>query len=232
MNRQSILEIIEEEILYLQYTKKIIQETDDNKALEFFEDLFYRNRHPIFRRIIEREVIKEVKVDCPFANRTKSDVIEFLTSPGQRQEGVKEIKNFLHKSEHLSIIDPYFFNPPNKTKANSEYIEKKIDINDKYIKEIQKTFIKESIKKLDIYCLPSPNKVVRQALQSICKEKNIQLNIYTSVSIHDRVIISDNNKAIVVGTSFGGLGNKYAFILPLPNEDLEEFKKELFALKN
>ena len=216
MEKQIILKIINEEISHLQNIKSILQETNEKEALDLCVELFYERKYPFRRRIIEREVIKEVKVNCPFENQSNTDIIKFLTAPGQRQEGVNIIKDFIYKSKYLIIVDPYFFNPTDKKN---------------YIKEIQKTFIKPSITKLDIYCLPGPTKKIKEALQEICKEKNIQFNVYTSVSIHDRIIISDNEKAIVVGTSFGGLGNKYAFILPLPNEDLKNFKKELFKLK-
>ncbi len=47
--------------------------------------------------------------------------------------------------------------------------------------------------------------------------------MYRTKTIHDRVWIVEGRKAFVVGTSFQGIGNKFSFILDLPNEDLEKF---------
>jgi len=57
---------------------------------------------------------------------------------------------------------------------------------------------------------------------------SIKLSLRTNSKIHDRVWIADKNTAFVIGTSFGGLGRRLAFLLDLPSEDLTRFKRYLF----
>jgi hypothetical protein len=55
--------------------------------------------------------------------------------------------------------------------------------------------------------------------------------MYKTKTIHDRVWIVEGRKAFVVGTSFQGIGNKFSFILDIPNVDLEIFNLHLEKIR-
>ncbi|TOM09059.1 hypothetical protein CGH83_22850 [Vibrio parahaemolyticus] len=63
------------------------------------------------------------------------------------------------------------------------------------------------------------------------RSRNIKLTYIETNEIHDRVFIRDQDEAVLVGTSLGGYGNKLAFVLDLPNEDLENFKAALEKIR-
>ena len=61
----------------------------------------------------------------------------------------------------------------------------------------------------------------------------VSLKLFVDYSLHDRVWIVNDNHAFIVGTSFGSIGKKVAFIIDLPNDDYISFKKHLMkATKN
>jgi hypothetical protein len=85
--------------------------------------------------------------------------------------------------------------------------------------------------KLDVFHNPGPMKVIRRRVQAFADEAGIQLRNYPTEELHDRVWIRDGAQAKVVGTSFGGLGRKMAFVLDLPPADLEEFQHQLRRIR-
>jgi hypothetical protein len=62
-------------------------------------------------------------------------------------------------------------------------------------------------------------------------EKNINLSNYPTTEIHDRVWIKNSGQAKLVGTSFGGLSHKLAFIVDLPQDDVVLFMHELYRIQ-
>ncbi|WP_197742268.1 hypothetical protein [Bradyrhizobium sp. TM102] len=71
------------------------------------------------------------------------------------------------------------------------------------------------------------NKDVADRLNQMFRRRDIRVRIYKTDDIHDRVWIKDSLEAFSIGTSFNGLGNKFAFILPLPSSDVRSFLSEL-----
>jgi hypothetical protein len=66
-------------------------------------------------------------------------------------------------------------------------------------------------------------RIVRKA-----RKYGVQLTQSSSQEFHDRVWIADCKQAVVVGTSFNGIGKRAAFILPLPWPDLHAILEFLY----
>lgn len=61
---------------------------------------------------------------------------------------------------------------------------------------------------------------IKQDIKNLASENGVRFTETDTDLIHDRIWIADRKRAIVVGTSLGGLGNRMAFILQLPRYDL------------
>lgn len=150
-------------------------------------------------------------------------VMRFITGMQNRlQEERKYVTSWLSGCQKLTIVDPYFFSfgGPNKvfrTVAN-------------YMDWLESELIPRSAKEIDVFHLPGPNGRVTSSFKNFCQRKAIRLRTYATNEIHDRVLIRDGEVARVLGTSFGGLGNKIAFMLDLPGHDLEDFKGALHRI--
>ncbi|TOB05723.1 hypothetical protein CGK13_21800, partial [Vibrio parahaemolyticus] len=68
----------------------------------------------------------------------------------------------------------------------------------------------------------SKTNAVKTSIERMFKDNGIFFSTATTEEVHDRVWISDRNRALVVGTSLNGIGNRAAFLLPLPDSDLNE----------
>ncbi|TOM29243.1 hypothetical protein CGH80_23485, partial [Vibrio parahaemolyticus] len=87
------------------------------------------------------------------------------------------------------------------------------------------------IRSLEVFHLPGPQGEVKMKIHKTLRSRNIKLTYIETNEIHDRVFIRDQDEAVLVGTSLGGYGNKLAFVLDLPNEDLENFKAALEKIR-
>lgn len=61
---------------------------------------------------------------------------------------------------------------------------------------------------------------IKGCIEQRLKKKRIRMTDKPTTEIHDRVWIADRQRAIVVGTSLNGIGKRAAFLLPLPDCDL------------
>jgi len=180
---------------------------------------FYRdaeNEIRKLRRTIEKK-LERVDVNCPLAKGSSdSNVLEMLTGLSMRNEGLKEIRDFTKNTENLIVIDPYIYGGET---GNSK----------KYIDEFTKSSRLQSLKKLHIvYSSKHGNtKAIKNGIETISKEVGCTFSDVDNSSIHDRIWISDRQRAITVGTSLGGLGNRLCFILQLPKVDLENLLEYL-----
>lgn len=157
---------------------------------------------------------------CAFAEGDRADhVIKLITGiEGKQHEERKHLTSWLSGALHLTVVDPYFFSfsGPNKVyRTEAQYLESIVDL------------IPTTLQTIEVYHLPGPNKKIFNPFQKHCRKKNIALRNWATTEIHDRVLIKNNSEAKVLGTSFGGLGNKIAFVLDLPEEDLKVFRSEL-----
>ena len=150
-------------------------------------------------------------------------IMKFITGLEDRiSEERKYLTSWLKGCQNITIVDPYFFSfgGPNKvfrTLGN-------------YTSWLESELIPSSAKQLTIFHLPGPNGKIVSSFKGFCNRKNIKLDLHSTNEIHDRVIIKNGEVGRALGTSFGGFGNKIAFMLDLPNEDLHAFKEELHRI--
>lgn len=142
---------------------------------------------------------------------------------GRHREERKSITSWLSGTGTLTIVDPYFFLFAKENKI--------FRTQEKYVEWLLDLFPK-GLERLDVFHLPSPNRRIVASITQHCKMKRISLGKWETTEIHDRVLIKDGIEAKAIGTSFGGFGNKIAFVLDLPKEDLDVFRKELHRIKS
>jgi len=214
---------------YIEHLKRIIghlekSEDKDIDEEEYFPNILFHHyadlqehMHAMMHRMESK--LEEINNCC----KSGSDQInKFIVKKGGFEEGGRFLKEWIFDADELIICDPYYFQWT-KTKV--------FETESQYSDELLK-ILPHKVKSLTVYHLPGPNKRIYSKIQTSCQSIGRRLKIYATNEIHDRVWIKNNSVGISVGTSFNGLGNKAAFILPLPEQDLEQFKKNLFEIRN
>lgn len=136
-----------------------------------------------------------------------------------RRNSIEYLAGFFHDVQHITICDPYFLLPARHKPV--------VD----YATELDQVF-PDSLRSLELFVKPSTRDgEVGDLLNAFCEAHNIAVAVYETNEIHDRIWIKDTFSAYIVGTSFNGLGHKFSFILPLPNEDLKQFQQELQEIR-
>ena len=174
-------------------------------------------------RVLEQrlEVIDSRIAECCQVAKRDSELLHHLIAPiGAYRESIKYIDTWLKDAETLIVTDPYFYQYDKGTyRTHTEYSETLTSI------------LPRKLGKLDVFHLPGPHGHIKNKVEKYCRDHGIKLRNYPTNEIHDRVWIKNSNSAKVVGTSFGGIGNKLAFILDLPVQDLQSFKVELHRIR-
>jgi hypothetical protein len=173
---------------------------------------------------IERHLSSLETRRCAFSERENADRMMYLITgmANRRNEERRHITSWLAGTSRLTIVDPYFFSfsGPNKVfRTQAQYVEWLVD------------FIPKHTEQIEVFHLPAPNRRIYSAVAAHCKKKNIAMKTWETTEIHDRVLIKNDEEAKAIGTSFGGLGNKIAFVLDVPDEDLGVFRRELHRIK-
>ncbi len=138
-----------------------------------------------------------------------SSFLQVLVAPDDRMRGLRKIRDFTKDADKLMICDPYLFSgEKSDAKAIAEEFSRCARLNRKPAVHV-------------IHDAAHTTKAVRQAVKKIASDAGATLTILETDMIHDRVWIADRQRAVVVGTSFNGIGKRAAFILPLPKEDLD-----------
>ena len=201
----------------------------DLEDLSFWFRYWYRDtyagEHVSYRLSrIEKSLERLENRRCGLDHGERSDtVMRLITGMENRlNDERKYLTSWLSGCRRLAIVDPYFFSfgGPNKIfRTLSQYMD-----------WIEEELIPRSVKELEIFHLPGPNGKIISSFKKFCHRKGIRFTAYPTNEIHDRVLIRDGEVARMIGTSFGGLGNKIAFMLDLPSDDLEEFKHALHRI--
>ena len=145
--------------------------------------------------------------------RSDDGSLHLITLPGQRSIGLKELRDFTVDVESLIIVDPYAFSgSSDRAEEIAEDFKRTARAGGKWLKRVH--FVYDPSTK-------STTKAVKAAISKVFKESNIQMSTRKSSEMHDRVWIADRKRALVVGTSFNGIGGRAAFLLPLPEPDLQ-----------
>jgi hypothetical protein len=143
-------------------------------------------------------------------DRDNEGNLGLVTLPGQRALGLKELRDFTVEAESLIVVDPFVFSG-NKASAKviAAEFERTARVAGKWLKRVH-----------FIYDQSHMTNSVKAEIEGALAENNVRSTRCHSDVIHDRLWIADRSRAIVVGTSFNGIGGRAAFLLPLPEPDL------------
>ncbi len=168
---------------------------------------------------------RQDSIRCRFSDDDAGMVLKALTGPGVtgRSAPLRELRLWLKDAKRVVIADPYFMHGNTSGWGDLTDDEKK-DRADAYADEVRQVL--GPVAEVDVYHLPDPPKELRTAMKRIAFEGR-RVTPHETTEIHDRVWIKDGNDARVVGTSFGGIGSKLAFIIALSEEDRTRFQEEL-----
>lgn len=155
---------------------------------------------------------------CRLADTSDETLVEFITGIGAtaRARALHHLSGCLQGARHLTICDPYLLLSPRRGPSARDYVASIESVLPPTLAEIE-IFREEKRRQPE----------VASEMNDMFKRRDIRVRSYVTNDIHDRVWIANHDRAYVVGTSFNGLGNKCAFILPLPKEDLRSFLDEI-----
>jgi hypothetical protein len=214
---------------------KRMENSEDNTTINDFREIFRYRLHPFsddylidkLDKINER--LNNRNFQCRYSEETEG-IMKMLIAPkeGQsdmkdnRNTGLKEIRDFTCNSQELIIIDPYIFGGETENASN-------------YIQEFKRCSRIDNQKLNKIHIIYSSKhgntKIIKKEIKNLASDNNCTLTSYDSDKIHDRIWIKDKSEAIVVGTSFGGIGNRLCFILELPKYDLTNLLEHMTSEK-
>lgn len=219
---RALLELIEDETIPLEIVKQHFWRYSldrEDRLRKELSDLQFQIR-ALRIDLVERA---DAPVRCAYSEDS-GNYLEMLTGvPGSLAQEKKYLNKKSHSNNWMIITDPYFllWDGPNKAFSSERvYTDFIID------------FIPRDLKKLELFILPSPNKRIFKKFNDSIRSRGTSVSYWQTTEIHDRTIIRDNNTATLLGTSFGGYGNKLSFVLDIPSKDLEMFMTQLERIKN
>jgi len=216
-NRSRYLEILKK------YNKLMMEYEELLSVSEFSEEDFPNEvLFPLFPHrplYIERQ--------CAFmreSGEAQNFPMNLMVAPSEKAEGLTEISAFTRGSEELIIIDPYIFFKRSNIQEAIEDFKKSISLENTQDNNV-------CLRKVHfVYDPDRKNGAIYDAITETLQEKSIHFSEKPWDRLHDRIWISEHNgrkKAIVVGTSLNGIGNRLSFILPLPDRDLNDLYRFL-----
>lgn len=211
----------------LENSEDLEEITDDDLGRIFRHKLgpFYEDY--LIDKLAElKGLINQNKFQCRLS---KEEAMEFMIAPSSkgnnqsktqiRKSGLKEIRDFTKGAEELIIIDPYIFAGGNK--KSNEYLE-----------EFKKSsrIDNPGLSKIHIIYSSSHGRItksIKSGIKKLASNNSCKISNYDTDKFHDRIWIKNRSEAIIVGTSFGGVGNRLCFILELPHYDLKNLLEHL-----
>jgi len=233
MKKDKYLRFLNQRIENLQRLKRKVENNENLFEDENFEEWFMYEMEMTFHRFpyhphidellheihrLRNDINERGRLRCPISENQSGNLLEFIVGANGKKEGIKEIRDFTSDAKKIIIIDPYIYG------GDTE----KTDI---YLEHFKKASRIQNLERLHIiYGEKYGNtKKIRDGIKDLARENRCNFTEINTELIHDRIWIKNGEQAIVVGTSFGGLGNRVCFILELPNYDLvalKDFLKE------
>jgi hypothetical protein len=164
---------------------------------------------------------------CRFAEGEGDGLLRMLTGGGDRQAPLKDLRAWLKGATEVTVADPYFFHG-DTTGWNTRSRKSKKQAAERYAADVNKVL--GSVKRVTVYHLPDPPKTMVTALKRLAW-RGRKVHAIATTEIHDRVWIRDDSDARLIGTSFGSIGKKIAFMLELPSDDRISFVSELRRIR-
>ncbi|QEQ96669.1 hypothetical protein [Neptunomonas concharum] len=188
----------------------------------FLDDEFEYRLHSIEKKI--DSLIDRPVASCRMASSDGERVTELMMGHGplERAKGVKYLSDWMNSPTEITIADPYF-------------IKNSGSIPEADYKNSLQGLLPLSLKKIELFIGPRTQKYHKASIATwfnqLCTTRGIQLEVFHQEEVHDRVWLRDGGDALVVGTSFNGLGNKCAFLLNLDAADTASFNAELSRIR-
>lgn len=134
------------------------------------------------------------------------------------RDGLRHLRKWLAGANEVVICDPYFlqFRPTSLFPDLRSYADGLAGL------------FPATVKSIDLYT-NSYAKVVRPTVLRALKAGR-SVRHFSSPDLHDRFVIKDRVDGMLLGTSFGGFGNKFFALLDLPRNDVAALRTELQEL--
>nr|CAD6437781.1 hypothetical protein REQ54_04266 [Rhizobium sp. Q54] len=150
----------------------------------------------------------------------RRDYLHMIVRAGaeEAEGGLSHLRNWLRGSREIVICDPYFlkFSP-------SEIYPDVVAYAEALVKLIPAT-----AKRLDLYTNSYQNVVRPVVLNALKQGRNVRH--FSSDKLHDRFVLKDGTYGKMIGTSFGGFGQKFFSMLDLEPDDVATVRQELQKL--
>jgi hypothetical protein len=184
------------------------------------------------RRLADRvraQIVQELGsvARCRYSEEQADGMMRLLTGSGGRLVALKDLRSWVRGTRRLVIADPYVVAGNSSRSGGFDKSDKKSEAI-AYAHELHEVL--GDVAEIDLFFLPDPPREMKSALKKVAF-KGRKIRFFPTTEIHDRVWIKDSNDARLVGTSFGGIGQKLAFILELPSDDRQRFCDELDRIR-
>ncbi len=147
-----------------------------------------------------------------------SDYAFELIVAGNPQAGLdllSGLRKWLAGASSVILCDPYFLHFRSSKMFSDQTA---------YINAVTGIF-PATVTSIDLYVTGYTNTVRTEMLNSLKNGRNVR--VFDTDGLHDRFIFKNHGEAKVLGTSFGGLGNKFFFTENLTRRDGAEVLAEL-----
>jgi hypothetical protein len=195
-----------------------------HKTLFPFYDEQFEYRLTSIEQKINR-ILNRPFESCLMAGPDKINIMQLMTGQGilERKKGVKHLSDWMNNPTEITITDPYF-------------IKNSGAISEADYKNSLQGLLPYSLKKIELFVGTKTQKYQKPSIvnwfNQLCATRGIQLEVFHQEEVHDRVWLKNGNDALVVGTSFNGIGNKCTFLLNLDEDDTANFSAELRRIRS
>ena len=221
-NKEHLIERLKELIAIVEHSEGSQDALRRIRRDRFFYPFWDEEFEYSLRRLDQKvdALLERPAPSCRMASEEGTNVMQLMTGVGvaARTEAIDYLRNGFGGAKQVVICDPYFLLSNKTSKAD-------------YLAGID-AVIPNTVKTIELYVKPKKRDAeVAAGFTKLCQDRGIKLTCRKTEELHDRVWIIDSTRAFVVGASFNGLGNKCAFILELPEQDRQNFIKEVGLLR-
>jgi hypothetical protein len=142
----------------------------------------------------------------------------YLDTGRDADRALADLRDFAKGAESLTILDPYLFQfrETEFYRSEEDYVEKMCSI------------IPNSARRLTLVSTGFSTSVKRAFMRRLRDGRPVHW--ISQNRFHDRVLVRDDNRGLLFGTSGGGFGSKGFLVLDVPERDILELKAFLFDL--
>ena len=131
------------------------------------------------------------------------------------RDGFSHLRRWLSDATEVTICDPYLFQfRPSPMFPDLEA----------YVSALTR-IVPQSVQRLDLYTNGYAAAVRTPLLRALKEGRSVRH--FSSDALHDRFVIKDQCEAKVIGTSFGGFGNKFFALIDLSSSDTADVRTHL-----